>query len=202
MKKESKLDKILALEFAEDTMDLKSKLAAITKEESTKQKKSARRLLMPALAVAASLVIAIVFLPSLFQGNSKDDLYASYYEPYPMALNQRGDGDNDLNQAISMYTETKYEESAAKFKALYDSGNDNVHLLYAASSEQANGNYQKAVELYDQVIETQDAKVVEQAKWYKALALWAMGDKDNAEKILRTLPKNHYKYNQAQEMLK
>ena len=120
MKKDNKLDKVLASEFSEDVLDLKDKLNVITgKQSSVKKKSKLLTLILPIVSIAAVFLLAIIFLPSLLDGNSTEKVYATYYEPYPMALNQRGDSEQSLNDAINDYTSKKYESAAQKFKILY-----------------------------------------------------------------------------------
>ncbi|GLR16130.1 hypothetical protein [Portibacter lacus] len=203
MKKDNKLDKVLASEFSEDVLDLKDKLNKITGSQSAEKKKSKLlTLILPIVSIAAVFLLAIIFLPSLLDGNSAKEVYAAYYEPYPMALNQRGDSEQSLNDAINDYTSKKFESAAQKFKILYTKDGNNVFLLYAANAEQAMGNYQSAIDLYDQIIVNNDPKVTEQASWYKSLALIKLDRKVFAREILSSLSENHYKYEEAQAILK
>jgi len=206
MKDETNLDRILEAEFAEDTMDLKAKLQKIAGTQKTglteTRKKSPLRLILPALAVAAGLALAIVFLPQLLQDQTSDAVYASNYEPYPMVLNQRGGENIDLNEAIAHYSEENYMEAAKEFKTLFSNSGDYIQLLYAASAEQAGGNYQVAIDLYNQVLGSNEAKVIEQAGWYKALALIKMGKEEEGKELLRSFSQQHYKYSDAQKIAK
>ncbi len=202
MNQESKLDRQLESEFSADMLDLKSKLKSITSEKQEAKKTNILRLIIPIIAIAAGLALAIMFLPSLFQDGSSEGLYAANYEPYPMALNQRGDGDAELNEAIAAYSEANYAEASLVFSRLFAKSNDAVHLLYQASSQQAMGEYNEAVETYDNVIALNDSKVTEQAQWYKALALIKIERSDEAMDLLKSFGDSHYKFEDAQKLLK
>jgi tetratricopeptide (TPR) repeat protein len=198
---EEKLERQLQAEFSEDMLDLKSKLKKVTAESEGVKKTKVLRLILPILAIAASLTLAVMFLPQLFQSTTSEGLYSAYYEPYPMALNQRGGGEIQLNQAIVDYTGGRYAEASVKFNEIFEATNDAVYLLYHGSSEQALGNYIAAISIYDRVIKLNDERVSEQAGWYKVLALIALNKKEEADEILESFGQSHYKYKEAQEIL-
>lgn len=205
MKENKKLDKQLEEEFSEDMLELKSKLQDIVGQQSESNAPSSKfkilKFGLPILAIAASILLAIIFLPQLWNNSGPSNLYASYYETYPMALNQRGDGDVKLNEAIALYINEDFDEAALAFKELYKEKLDPVLNLYSASAYQASGKYEKAIELYDQVISSNDDKVTEQALWYKAMAYLSMGEVEKSKEILSTFEGDHYKFKEAQELL-
>jgi tetratricopeptide (TPR) repeat protein len=201
MNEETKLDKQLEAEFSTDMLELKSKLKKITSQKKEVKKGKLLRLILPIAAIAAGLILAIVFLPTLLQDTSNDGLYSTYYEPYPMALNQRGDGDQALNEAISAYGEKDYARASTIFEDLYGETQKGVYLLYQGSSLQAIEKYNEAIDIFDKVIGLNDAKITEQAQWYKVLALVKLDRKSEADQIIRTFKSSHYKFQEAQRML-
>ncbi len=205
MNKENRLDKQLAEELSEDVLHLRSVLSSVVDESPSKvlkQKKAGRmlRLIPPALLVAASLILAIAYLPGLLN-HSEENLYTSYYETYPMALSQRGDAEAGLNSAIASYIAGDFPNAADNFMAVWKEQKDEVYLLYAASAKQAAENYEDAIKIYDQIISTSNQKVTEQAQWYKALALIKVDRISDAKSLLTSLSSSHYKNSEIKELI-
>lgn len=201
MNNEKKLDQQLEAEFSEDMLDLKSKLKRITAGQGEAKKVKVLRFVLPIIAVASGLAIAIMFLPQLFQSTSSEGLYSSYYEPYPMVLNQRGAENTEVDDAIIAYNNGQYAEASVLFKNLFDQTGEAVYLLYHGSAEQALGNLAQAIEVYDQVVNLQDERLTEQAGWYKVLALIKLDKKKDANELIKAFKESHYKYREAQRIL-
>jgi len=207
MRDDTKFHERLEEELSEDVLDLRSKLGKITSDSIETENRAKNsggkilRIVITGLSIAACFAIAAFFIPGLWGEASTSDLYSAYYEPYPMALNQRGDAEAELNKAISSYIAEEYGTSSEAFLSLYSGSNEAVHLLYAANAKLAAGNYDEAIKLYEKVLETGDQKVAEQAQWYQALALIKLDKIEEAKASFRSFDNEHYKYNDVQDML-
>ncbi|WP_235296961.1 tetratricopeptide repeat protein [Portibacter marinus] len=207
MSNERKLDRQLEEEFASDVLDLRKKLdkiqssEALVEKDNTKGSGKTLKLIFISLAVAASFALVSMLLPQLFTTSSTGEIYASNYEPYPMALNQRGDAEKILNDAIAAYISQKYQVAADAFTELYSQNEDALYLLYAGNAYQASEQYNKALTAYDQVINSADARVVEQAQWYKGLTLLKLNRIDEVQKLFNEFEETHYKYDEAMNIL-
>lgn len=210
LKSELELHRSLHEEFTDDVLDLKSKLNSIASESPLKIEKSDSKRGMPLvykiISIAAIFLLAIIFLPNLLNPSmNQDEIYASYYEPYPMALNQRSTSEDQqnviLNNAIQSYLDGNYAEASKSFNTLYAEDPNDIYLLYQASSKQANNELSAAIDLYDQVIANGDSKYTEQATWYKGLALLENGNKVEAKKVFTSIDASHYKSEQVQKIL-
>ena len=133
-------------------------------------------------------------------------MYGKYYETYPMSLNQRSLDEveevSDLNTAIQAYLDKDFELSSGLFDNLYRSNGQEVYLLYAANAYQANGDCKSAVERYERLIVNNNKNFVEQAQWYQALCFYKEQMPDLTIRLLENFRESHYKYEEAQKLLK
>ena len=212
LRKELELHKDLHGEFTSDVLDLRTKLSEITNQKSAlkvvKSKKvNTLSMIWKITSLAAVLVLGIIFLPNLFQDNLKaDEIYASLYEPYPMALNQRSTSENEtnttLNEAIQSYLDKNYTSSSEKFQVMYELTNDDIYLLYKANALQANGQLELAIENYDLILQSNNPKYIEQAQWFKGLALIEKGDNSQALDLFKSVNSTHYQKHKIDQILK
>lgn len=212
LRNEVDLHKSLQSELSEDVLNLKEKLRNINsgaKETDKSSGKQAKilRLVMRSVAVAAILGLGIFFLPQLFNESiAPEGLYASYYEPYPMALNQRSaDGSQEtisLNEAVKNYTQKDYGKASIQFEELNKLEPDDVYLLYKANAEQAQGNLNEALNIYEGIIANGNEKYIQQAQWFKSLILINKGDLEEVKSFINSLSSEHYKSEELEQILK
>ncbi len=207
------LHKALQEELNDDVLDLNSKLKAITsssvtKKDGNKTKKPTKvlSLVLRYASLAAVLLLGIVFLPKMMSPSLEaTEIYASYYETYPMALNQRsanGEALNStLNKAIQAYLKQDFTSASNAFSEVYALDQNDIYLLYQASSQQAEGDLKGSIVTYDQIISNGDDQIVQQAIWYKALALIDLSRYDEASSLLSNIGDDHYKIEEAKKIL-
>lgn len=76
--------------------------------------------------IAASIVIIIGLSTFLWQINQTEDLYSTYYIPYPIDGIDRGDEDNLYNELAQKYNQGNYREALPRIKKLMKIPFDNV----------------------------------------------------------------------------
>lgn len=206
------LHKDLEHDLSGDVVQLRKSLKEITevdKKTLPNIKNSAKiyNLIYRYAAIAAIFILGIVFLPKMFNPSTNlDTLYETYYESYPMALNQRSnDGSAEttkLNAAINNYLNQNYKEAASGFKKLYEDDQNSIYLLYQAHSLMADKAYEEAFSLYDIIMQENNPALYEQCLWYKGLALLQMNQKDDALAIYNSAKPSHYKYDEIQQIIR
>ena len=213
LRKELELHRAIQSELSEDVIDLSTKLSKLSTESklqvTNKKPKSAKRLslIIRYASLAAVFALGLIFLPKLFQPSLQaDQIYASNYELYPMALNQRSnEPDNnstELNIAIQSYLDKNYKDATIQFDGLYKLEKNDVYLLYKGSAQQASGELKDAIISYDEIIKKADAKYIQQALWYRALALLESGEVNLAKTAFESLGSSHYKNEEVKKILK
>lgn len=212
LRKMLKLHQIIHEDLSQDVNALRVKLKEIdlgTKiiDKKETKKRSPLRILGPLTAIAAALLIGIIFLPDLLNPSlSSSQAYDKYYQPYPMALNQRSDNgnveNNLLNEAIAAYSNGRYEEASKLFGQLFDQNGDTTYKIYQAHALLANNEATMAIDVYDEVLNSNDSRFHQQASWYKGLALLSSGNTVSAKEVFQNFSPDHYKYMEAQKILK
>lgn len=207
---EFNLHKSIHEDMSSDVMSLKQKLDEIKVLDSDNSKRSNPRILSFIIrygSIAAVLILAVVFLPNILKSDlSPDVIYNNNYEVYAMALNQRSntsiENNNVLNRAIQNYLDKDYSQASENFKIVYAMEADDLYLLYAGNSFQAEGDYNSAIEIFDGIIENGNPQIIQQAQWYKALCLIKLNDTKSASKFLESLGEDHYQEDKIRRILK
>ena len=100
------------------------------------------------LAAAAAIALLIAFLPGLWQsGSQEENLYAHYFEPYPMLDTERSsDEAAELeNRAIEAYQNQEYGDALVAFRNLLETQPENPNfMLYAGISALETGEPREA----------------------------------------------------------
>jgi len=156
--------------------------------------------------IAASFagIILISYLAiSRFSEQSAENLYTSYYQPYPnmIAPVSRGnEADSPEAEAFASYDMENYAGSARLFDQLYNSGKAGYALLYAGISYLETGQTDKAIRRL-KVLSNTENDFAPAARWYLALAYLKDGNRQAAEEALRSLT-NHTEFSeQARQLL-
>ena len=161
------------------------------------------------IRIAASIAILVaaswfIYTSSIFDG--PEDLYASNYEKYPNTVYTitRGDAmDTSLERkAFEAYESERYTMAIEYFKELKaETGLDYVDF-YLAQSYLANGDEQKAIEVFKK-ISSVNSDYKGEALWYQALAFLKLKMNNDAVSLLQTLSKEgSYKQQEAKALLK
>jgi len=156
------------------------------------------------LGLAASIAaLAICFQ---YFGNinpSSTDIFASNFEAYEMVLNQRsGDNANLLNLAIQQYEAGNYDQAAQNFSELQKEEEDISYQFYEAIALLGANKPKEAKGQFNSILKVDNHLLKEQSEWYLALTLIQLKEIENAKTLLQAFPKSHYKYSEAQELIK
>lgn len=159
-------------------------------------------------AVAASFIGFIMITTIalfLFRDKPAEQLYLSYYQPYPnmIAPAVRGTVDtSSFAKAFEAYDTENYIESAELFDQLYESEKLSFALLYSGISHLENGQTTIAIQKFQQ-LNARDEDYKNVAQWYLALAFLKDGRRDFTEELLKDLAKRDTEFSeQAKELLK
>jgi tetratricopeptide (TPR) repeat protein len=138
-------------------------------------KRPNRRFLTTWVAVAASL-LTVVLLGYLFliPPTSPEDLYVAYHKPFPNLINpaQRSvevEEETLLEQAVRAYDAQRYDQALALFAQSNDSSTPG-HTFYYAASYLESGQPERAIPLFERVVQDEAGLFYEPGQWYLALA--------------------------------
>ncbi len=166
------------------------------------------RLLRPLLAVAASIALLIAFF-QWFPRNSPsspEQLFAQHFDAYPMVLNQRSALDTLAqaqlsNRAIQAYLQEDYQKAAATFQELQTLEEQPLYRFYEAVALLGLGKAEQSITLLEKVLLQGDDLLVQQARWYLALAWLKQGQGEKAREILAGIKEGDYQWAAAQQVL-
>jgi len=179
------------------------------KWENPQEKKTAKKFTLPfrSLLAAAAIALLLIFAyPFLFPKSdvSGSALFAANFEPYKMILNQRSSGDEEdlMSQAVSAYEQKDYAKASSLFQKIQAEKTDADALrLYIGVAELSLGNADKAISELKIIVEAAPPLLVEQSRWYLALAYLKKGDNKNAIALLENIQSGTFKYDAAQKIL-
>ncbi|MCB0707121.1 MAG: tetratricopeptide repeat protein [Saprospiraceae bacterium] len=162
------------------------------------------------LGIAATIVFLLAALWFLFptEKPSNDALFASNFEPYTMVLNQRSELAADpieqaINQAVLNYNQQEFEKAATGFQQLREVDPANVtYSFYTAISQLANGESAAAITLLEQLLVSDDHLLVEQSRWYLALAYLKENESQKARSTLQEIESGAFRYEEAKLLLR
>ena len=166
--------------------------------------------LRPLLSIAAILAIGILmylFLWPMPGSMDKEALYAQYFEPYRLVLQERSaetTADATLVKvAVRMYEQGNFLAAAERFSSLLAAEPNNVVFsFYKALSELSAGQVQPAIAGFESLLQQKDHLFVQQSRWYLALAYLKAGEVAAARSRLEEISAEDFKAAQATEMLK
>ena len=142
-------------------------------------------------ALAAGLAILIIAsLVFLFRVKEPVDLYANYYEPYPMYITTRStdDSNENLNLAVQAYSKGSYQAAWSSFLTILSEDTSDMGVMfYTAMSALQIDRYPDAVAGLKKVAVHGDNIYAAPAEWYLALAFIKSGDHRNARKTLENI---------------
>ncbi len=164
-----------------------------------------RRTLKPlwtVLSVAATILLLVVTY-TWFGGDQGRDVFAENFEPYTMIFTERAAGDTAvsallLSRAVSQYNTGDMQAAAVTFEELRTAGMNGLTIqFYQAVALLGSGQPDRAANLFAGLLEKDDHLLREQSRWYLGLALWQLGDRDEAMKIFQSINPGEYNYDRA-----
>ena len=144
---------------------------------------------------AAILIVAVAGSVVWFQ--NEDVLARELGETYPLAIVDRGV--SDVNPGFEFYRTQQYTKAIESFDKIQDDVNV---TFYNGLSNLYLGDYSRAATLLGSE-SLQKSRYKEQARWFQALALLKIGQKDEAKENLLMINNSsgHYKSAEAGKLL-
>ena len=176
--------------------ELKRKLQAL------EAKKSAKTVPMRWYYAAACVILLAGFSLWIFQGESTDKLYESYYQTYPnvVAPAVRGSQSDDIqSRAFNAYDTGDYGEAEQLFQEIYQTERTDFALFYTGLSQLELQQYEVAQSTFEQFDFSKNNSFTPYFKWYLALAELKTGNAADAKILLEDLSQRD---NPMQEMAK
>lgn len=139
-------------------------------------------------AIAASTLLIVGTLSWLLfiKKNGNEQLFADYYQPDPGLPTLMGVSDNyNFDKAMVDYKMGDYKKALATWKSLLKGNEENDTLNYfIASAYLADKDVKESVVYFDKVINYNNSVFLQDAQWYKALALLDQGRKKEALQLI------------------
>ncbi len=184
-------DVVSGIESHFDTQ-LKEKLQHV-ENEFTKDEKETKVIPLrnwKPLAIAASVVLIVAFsYLKFFNTPNTQDVYLSYYEPYPNIVSpSERSAESQKQDAMSFYEKGDYETAASLFITdLKTSPNSDYIQFYMALSQLSLKNAKDAIPLLKNLANQDNSKFQAPAAWYLALSYTQAGDSNSAKKQLQSI---------------
>ncbi len=142
------------------------------------------------LAVAASvvLILAVGYL-KFFSAPNTQEVYLSYYEPYPNIVSpSERSAESQKQDAMAFYEKGEYKTAISLFDTdLATSPNSDYLQFYMALSQLSLKNTEEAIPLLTNVVRHDNSKFQAPAAWYLALAYTQQGEIDSAKNQLQSI---------------
>ncbi|MBP2831748.1 hypothetical protein J8281_06060 [Aquimarina sp. U1-2] len=171
-----------------DTLKFKEKLVTISKKIKKEEEHSASQPFFSSnWRIAASIVI-ILGIASFFwytfdSQNRTQELYATYYQPFPAEDITRGKPITELQDVVSSYVNQNYTRV---IEALENKANINdQYKLYLGNSYMNTNTEQKAILLFESIPE--DSPYYENSRWYLLLTYLKLGKIQKMKPLLNAI---------------
>jgi hypothetical protein len=184
----------------QDLLDFRS----MVQEEAVAYKESRngiriRKIFIRASAAAASIIlVAATFFVLSVQSNKTINtakIYSHYYNIYSSGLASRSGPDNAyelFGQAGRNFLARDYKSARAGFDSvLLKNPGDNKALFFSGISSMELHDFLVASNRFKKIIDNANSLYIEQAEWYRGLALLALNDRKNALQHFRSLAKSN-----------
>ncbi len=146
------------------------------------------------LAAALAVILISVYLIKTKSIDSQE-LFASYYQPYPNVESPVSRSETKGENAYALYEQGRYQEALDLFmQRIAESPTDPAPLFYSGICHLELNETEKALAAF-QVLQTMDKNNYSRAsKWYKALASLKKDDKSSTVEILTGLSEGDDNY--------
>ncbi|WP_299435074.1 hypothetical protein [uncultured Aquimarina sp.] len=173
-----------------DTLNFKEKLQKISAE--VKQERSVSNTKISQFSywkIVASIIVILGIGTLLWNNINKTDdfseLYAFYYEPYPLEDVTRGDTANELSEIMKNYTQGNYEKVISELTKTTSLVASEQFTLYLGNSYLNIGKEQEALLQFKKISDT--SKYYEDAIWYSALTYLKLGEIKKSSELLTVI---------------
>ena len=159
-----------------------------------KRRKNLKLTAYTVLSLAAVLFI-LFFIPGIWQQNNYEELFTSAYQVYPndylsVDATFRGDARIDSLElaAMTAYENKDFLNAESKLKEILQTGENHELRFFLAMSQLENAKTDDAIESLQALYSLSETfKYYEQTRWYLALALIKLQNKDKARRYLDEL---------------
>lgn len=183
-------EKIIQGLKAHQNQELKRELKKIHKETFAPAQRRIKVLWSYAAVAASIVLIAAIALWLFLPQTSESDLFQAYYQPF--ALDQSRDPDDRLMaEAKVLYQDSLYRDALPKMDSLAERMPDSVEYQLAIGICYLElQQFEKAKQVFQQIIETKESFLEDQARWYLGLLLIRENKLKAAKEILNVIAQN------------
>ncbi|SHJ47079.1 tetratricopeptide repeat protein [Aquimarina spongiae] len=180
-----------------DTLAFREKLIRISQEiKAEEQATSSGSSHYWKIAASIAVIIGVSAL-LWFSGFGKDqneDLYATYYEPFPVEDTTRGEDTQGFVDVLTEYSKGEYQQILPKLEEIVNAkqtdslGNrssTNQFNLYLGNSYMNTNQEKKAILVFESIAKS--SKYYENAQWYLGLTYLKLGKPTKTKSILEGL---------------
>ncbi len=171
-----------------DTLAFKEKLVKISDEikaEGTSSRSWFLQHWKMAATIAVILGIGSILWFNANRTHQNQELYAAYYEPFPIEDTTRGESTNDFADALIHYAQGEYDRVISTLEELVHVPDQEQLSLYLGNSYMNTGEEQKAIDIFKNI--DGSSKYHENAQWYLALTYLKIGDTKKLKPLLTTI---------------
>ena len=152
----------------------------------------------------SSIIIIIFLLINTLKTNISDNnIYDKYYSQYTTIIQSRSIStpSDSIQIALEKINNKKYDEALYILNKIKNK--DAAAFFYIGVLNQESGEYTKAIEKYQTIINNNNTLLVDQSKWYKGLCYIKMHKNKKALEQFKELSKsNSYYKTYADEIIK
>lgn len=183
---------------------LENELSAVPDQEPAMQTGSYKSYLAVAATIVLLAVAAFVII-KLSTATSHQELYATYYHPYPNIVNaikrsDHTDNQSTVDQAYQLYEQGQYTNAIQYFEKVSAADKTAPVIFYTGSAYLASDQPEKAISAFREVIERHEEFNI-QAQWYLGLAHLKTGNAEQAREILLKIASEENSYAKLAESI-
>ena len=151
-------------------------------------------------------IIVVIYLMANSSGSGSTELYADYYEPYPVVNNMRAEelNEDSFEEGLTHYEQRSYNDAVSRLIEIKpEDSRYSQAQFYLGQSYLAQDEIDKAIEIFSDQAQNNNSVLQSHSQWYLALAYIKIGNTGEAEDILEEIAGNENSYNhtQARELL-
>lgn len=186
--------------------ELKQKLIAVEKEIKDDEQKSSSIRLSWVIGIAASLMlVALSFYFIINQAPSSEEIFISYYEPYPNIISpaeRSGEAPATTVTALDYYEQENYLAAIEAFEAqLEETLSQPSFRFYYALSYLSLDKAASAIPHLQELASAGGHNFVHQAQWYLGLAYLKTNQEEKASQIFHQLKNSETPYSNKAEII-
>lgn len=182
----------------DEVMDFRDKVKGVMDKKTIHRKKkySMKTAAPIAVSVLAVILLVIMIIPDIPE--EKDDIFNSYYEPYPLIINTRSvDDGKHKYSAARFYENENWTGAEEEFEYLIKKQPDKhiFKLYYAIVKLELDKSKEAEMVLLD-LLKEEELLVKDQVYWYLSLLYLKMEKEKKALGILRMIDKKDMFYSE------